>query len=82
MWFLISGIVLLSGILGMFWLKDQVGWIWLRQACYHELTARLAVVSFAFIVFGTVIAFDDIMTALGIWEETPPAISTLPVTPK
>ena len=54
MGFLIAGIVLMSGILGVFWLKDRVRAPVLHRMAYHELTARLAVVAAALIVLGQI----------------------------
>ncbi|PIW28285.1 MAG: hypothetical protein COW30_07890 [Rhodospirillales bacterium CG15_BIG_FIL_POST_REV_8_21_14_020_66_15] len=66
MWFLISGTVLMGGILGVFWLKDRLRSVTLQRMAYHELTARLAVVAAALIILGLLIAGTDILKMLGI----------------
>jgi hypothetical protein len=66
MGFLIAGIALLGGILGVFWLKDRLRSATIQRIAYHELTARLAVVAMALIVLGLLMAGTDILKALGL----------------
>ncbi|HEY4636550.1 MAG TPA: hypothetical protein VIG92_08320 [Rhodospirillales bacterium] len=59
---LIVGIVLLVGVLGVFYLKDRFEAPWLTRFAYHELTMRLVVIAVALIFFG------GIMTIGGFFE--------------
>jgi len=66
MWFLISGVVLLAAILSLFWFKDRLRSPILLRMAYHELTARLALVSFALIVIGLLMTGGEILRWLGL----------------
>jgi len=46
------GVVLLSAIVGLFWLKDRLASPTLSRAAYSGLTARLAVVGAVLTVLG------------------------------
>jgi len=52
MFFLLTGIGLLSTIIGLFWLKDQLESPLLFRVVHSGLVARLAVVGAAFIALG------------------------------
>ena len=52
MYFLLIGLVMLSLIIGLFWLKDRLASPLLARFAYSELTARLAVVGAALSVIG------------------------------
>ena len=59
MFFLLSGIVLLALIIGLFWLKDQLENPLLARFTYSGLVARLAVVGAAFVVLGLLLILAD-----------------------
>jgi len=59
MFFLVSGIILLSLIIGVFWLKDQLENPLLARFAYSGLVARLAVVAVAFVVLGLLLMFAE-----------------------
>lgn len=59
MFFFLSGIILLTLILGVFWLKDQLDYPILARFAYSGLVARLAVVAAAFIVVGLLLMFAE-----------------------
>jgi len=59
MFFLLSGIVLLALIIGLFWLKDQLENPLLVRFAYSGLVARLAVVGAAFVVLGLLLVLSD-----------------------
>jgi len=52
MWFFFIGIGLLSTIIGLFWLKDQLESPLLFRVVHSGIVARLAVVGAAFIALG------------------------------
>ena len=52
MWFFFIGICLLSTIIGLFWLKDQLESPLLFRVVHSGIVARLAVVGAAFIALG------------------------------
>lgn len=66
MWFFIAGILLMAGILGLFWLKDRMESLTLQRMAYHELTARLTVVAYALILFGGIMVIGDILRYFGV----------------
>jgi hypothetical protein len=66
MWVLVSGILLLGAILGTFWLKDHLRSPFLLRVAYHEVTARLALISAALIVIGLLLTGGDILEMLGL----------------
>jgi hypothetical protein len=59
MFFLVSGIVLLALIIGVFWLKDQFENPLLARFAYSGLVARLALVGAAFVVLGLLLILAD-----------------------
>jgi len=59
MWLMISGVVLLAAVLGVFYLKDRYRKPWLARTAYSEGTMRLTVIAVALIVFGGLIALGD-----------------------
>ena len=59
MFFLVSGIILLSLILGLFWLKDRLENPLLARFAYSGLVARLAVVVAAFVVLGLLLMLAE-----------------------
>jgi hypothetical protein len=59
MLFLLTGIVLLALIIGVFWLKDQLDHPLLFRIAYSGLVARLAVVGATFIVLGLLLILAD-----------------------
>ena len=59
MFFLLSGIVLLALIIGLFWLKDQLENPLLARFAYSGLVARLAVVAAAFVVLGLLLMLAE-----------------------
>lgn len=52
MYLLITGLLIITLIIGLFWLKDRLASQLLARIAYSELTARLAVVGGAFSVIG------------------------------
>ncbi len=56
---LIVGIVVLGGVLGLFYLKDWLESPRLARMAYHELTARLAVVGAVLILVGLMLVAGD-----------------------
>ena len=59
MFFLLTGVVLLALIIGLFWLKDQLESPLLARFAYCGLVARLAVVGAAFVVLGLLLILAD-----------------------
>jgi len=57
---LITGVVLLAAVLGLFYVKDRIEQQWLRRLAYHEMTMRVVVIAAALIFFGAVIAISDL----------------------
>ena len=57
---LITGVLLLVAVLGLFYLKDRLEQQWLRRLAYHEVTMRVVVIAVALIFFGAVIAIGDL----------------------
>jgi len=62
MFFLLAGVVLLSTILGLFWLKDRMESPVLARVAFSEPVARLAVVAAAFIVLGLLLILSEFIT--------------------
>lgn len=52
MYLFLSGILLLSVIIGLFWLKDELKNPWLARFAYSGLVARLAVLGAVFSILG------------------------------
>ena len=61
MFFIITGAILLTSILGVFWLKDRLQSPLLARFAYSGLVARLAVVSAAFIILGLLIILSELL---------------------
>lgn len=59
MLFLVTGIILLALIIGVFWLKDELENPMLARIAYSGLIARLAVVGAVFIVLGLLLILAD-----------------------
>jgi len=59
MFLFLVGVGLLSAILGLFWLKDQLRSPVLARIALSEPIARLAVVAAAFIVIGLLLFLSD-----------------------
>ena len=64
MYFFLAGIALLTMILSVFWLKDQLENPWLARIAYSGLVARLAVVGAAFVVLGLLLMLADFVKHL------------------
>ena len=62
MFLLLAGVVLLSTILGLFWLKDRLQSPVLARVAFSEPIARLAVVAAAFIVLGLLLILSELIT--------------------
>jgi hypothetical protein len=62
MFLLLAGVVLLSTILGLFWLKDRLQSPVLARIAFSEPIARLAVVAAAFIVLGLLLILSEFIT--------------------
>lgn len=62
MFLLLAGVVLLSTILGLFWLKDRLQSPALARVAFSEPVARLAVVAAAFIVLGLLLILSEFIT--------------------
>lgn len=59
MFFLLVGAVLLSAIIGLFWLKDRLESPLLARIAYSGLVARLAVVGAVLTVLGFLLMLSD-----------------------
>ena len=59
MFFFLAGIALLTVIISVFWLKDQLENHLLARIAYSGLVARLAVVGAAFVVLGLLLMLAD-----------------------
>jgi hypothetical protein len=64
MFFLLTGVVLLALIIGVFWLKDQLENPLLVRFAYSGLVARLAVVGAVFVVLGLLLILSDFVKQL------------------
>ena len=64
--FLFSGIVLLTLIIGLFWLKDRLENQSLGRFAYSGLVARLAVIGAAFVVLGLLLILADFAKQLSV----------------
>lgn len=62
MFLLLAGVVLLSTIVGLFWLKDRLESPVLARVAFSEPIARLAVVAAAFIVLGLLLILSEFIT--------------------
>ena len=61
MFFLLTGILMLSVIIGLFWLKDHLRSPLLARVAYSEPIARLAVVGAAFSVIGALLVLAELV---------------------
>jgi hypothetical protein len=59
MYFLLTGIILLLVILGLFWLMDKLQSPMLTRIAYSGLIARLAVVGAVFAVLGLLMMLSE-----------------------
>ena len=59
MYFFLTGIVLLSTILGLFWLMDHLKSSLLARLAYSGLVARLAVVGAVFAMLGLLLMLSE-----------------------
>ena len=59
MYIFLSGICLLSALIGLFWLKDQLQSPLLARIAYSGLVARLAVVGAAFAMLGLLLMLAE-----------------------
>ncbi len=59
MFLLVTGLIMLSIIIGLFWLKDRLASPLLARIAYSELIARLALVGGAFSVIGALLILTD-----------------------
>ncbi len=64
MFFFLAGVILLTMIISLFWLKDQLQNPLLARIAYSGLVARLAVVGAAFVVLGLLLMIADFMKHL------------------
>jgi len=59
MFFFVAGVILLTLIISLFWLKDQLQNPLLARVVYSGLVARLAVVGAAFVALGLLLMLAD-----------------------
>lgn len=59
--FFAIGVVLLSAIVGLFWLKDRLESPLLARLAYSEPVARLAVIGAALSAIGLLLALGDLV---------------------
>jgi hypothetical protein len=64
MFFFVGGVILLTVIISLFWLKDQLQSQLLARFVYSGLIARLAVVGAAFVVLGLLLMLADFIKHL------------------
>jgi hypothetical protein len=60
MYFFFAGVILISTIIGLFWLKDRLESPLIARIAYSELIARLAVVGAAFAVIGLLLMLSNL----------------------
>ncbi len=63
MGFFIFGALLLTSVLGLFYLKDSLRIAWLARFACSEFIMRLAVLAVALILIGTLLIANQIFTA-------------------
>ena len=61
--FFIFGTVLLAGVLGLFYLKDQLRITWLARLAGSEFIMRLAVIAVALMFIGFLLMVSRFFTA-------------------
>lgn len=59
MFFFLAGVILLTVIIGMFWLKDRLESPLLARIVYSGLVIRLAVVGAAFVALGLLLMLTN-----------------------
>ena len=59
MYLLIAGLLIISLIIGLFWLKDRLASRLLARLAFSELTARLAVIGGAFSIIGMLLLLAE-----------------------
>ncbi|MFZ9036903.1 MAG: hypothetical protein ACO3DT_02445 [Gammaproteobacteria bacterium] len=59
MFLLVTGLIMLAIIIGLFWLKDRLASPLLARIAYSELIARLALLGGAFSVIGALLILAD-----------------------
>ncbi|TNF88278.1 MAG: hypothetical protein EP300_08355 [Gammaproteobacteria bacterium] len=59
MYLLMAGLLIITLIIGLFWLKDRLASHMLARIAYSGLTARLAVVGGAFSVIGILLLLAE-----------------------
>lgn len=59
MFLLVTGLIMLAIIIGLFWLKDRLANPLLARIAYSELIARLALLGGAFSVIGALLILAD-----------------------
>ncbi|MFT5220738.1 MAG: hypothetical protein ACI9LO_003196 [Planctomycetota bacterium] len=64
MYFLLSGIVLLSVVIALFWLKDRLLRPWFARFVYSGFITRLAVIGAVFILMGLLLIASDLVKEL------------------
>ena len=64
MYFLLTGILLLAVIIGLFWLKDRLRSPLLARFVYSGLVARIAVIAATFSVLGILLMLADFAESL------------------
>ena len=66
MYLFLFGIVMLSTILGLFWIKDRLESPLLARIAYSGLIARLAVLSAVFSLLGLLLMIAEYAEKLGL----------------
>ncbi len=63
--YLITGVLLLATLLGLFWLKDELRSPRLARLAYSEFTARLAIIAAGLMLVGVVVIAGQVLHWLG-----------------
>ncbi len=58
---LLSGLVLLGAILGLFYAKDRTDHLWVARLAFSRFVARLAVLGAALTLFGTLLTAENLL---------------------
>ena len=58
---LIAGLALLGAVLGLFYLKDRTGRMWIARLAFSRFVARLAVLGAALTLFGAILTADGLL---------------------
>lgn len=64
MYFLLSGIILLSLVIALFWLKDRLLRPWFARFVYSGLVTRLAVIAAVFVLMGLLLIVSDLVKGI------------------